>query len=100
MGTHFDSPSASKLHPTMKPVALIVAAIENHTAHGEVVFDPCGGSGSTLIAAHMLGRRAMLVELQPAYVDVIVKRWADHAGESAVNLTTGERWEAASIEGE
>jgi DNA modification methylase len=73
-------PKRSDIHPTMKPVALIQPAIENHTDPGEIVLDPFGGSGSTLIAADQCGRVARLVEKDPGYVDVIVRRWADLTG--------------------
>jgi DNA modification methylase len=68
-------PRLNDLHPTMKPVDLIARAIRNHTRRGELVFDPFAGSGSTLIAADQLGRRAALVEIDPAYCDVIRDRW-------------------------
>ena len=68
---------------TMKPVALIGAALENSTAPGDVVLDPFGGSGSTLMACEHLGRRARLVELDPRYCDVIVRRWEEHTGGEA-----------------
>lgn len=68
-------PSKAELHPTMKPVELVERCIRNSTNHGEVVLDPFGGSGTTLIAADRLGRRARLVELDPRYCDVIRKRY-------------------------
>jgi DNA modification methylase len=77
---------SNKLHPTMKPVALIERMIQNSSRPNDVVLDPFGGSGSTLIAAENLGRKARLIELDPKYVDVIVKRWERHTGQEA------ERW--------
>jgi DNA modification methylase len=75
---------SNKLHPTMKPVALLERMILNSSkAHG-IVLDPFGGSGSTLIAAENLDRKARLIELDPKYVDVIVKRWENHTGQEAV----------------
>jgi DNA modification methylase len=68
-------PRLNDLHPTMKPVELIARAIRNHTRPGELVLDPFAGSGSTLIAADQLGRRAFLVEIDPGYCDVIRDRW-------------------------
>lgn len=76
----FDRPSRSAEHPTMKPVGLIQQAIENHTDPGDLVLDMFAGSGSTLIAAHGLGRDARLVELDPLYCDVICRRYAEHTG--------------------
>jgi len=74
-----DRPSRSTEHPTMKPVDLIEPMIVNSTAAGEIVIDPFGGSGSTLIAANNAGRIARLVELDPGYCDVVRKRWGDYA---------------------
>ena len=68
-------PKANRLHPTMKPVCLIERAIRNSSQRGDLVLDPFGGSGSTLIACEKTGRRAAIVELEPKYVDVIVRRW-------------------------
>lgn len=70
-----DRPAASSLHPTMKPIALIQKAIRNSSLHTEIVFDGFGGSGSTLIAADSLDRKAVLIELDPRYCDVIRTRW-------------------------
>lgn len=72
------------LHPTMKPVALCEAAILNSSKTGQVVLDLFGGSGSTLIAAEKNQRVARLMELEPKYCDVIVKRWEDFTGKKAV----------------
>jgi DNA modification methylase len=66
-------------HPTQKPVELPARAITNSTDPGDVVLDLFGGSGSTLIAAAKTGRRAVLVELDPGYCDVIRQRWARFA---------------------
>jgi DNA modification methylase len=77
---------SNKLHPTMKPVALLERMILNSSKPHDIVLDPFGGSGSTLIACENLNRQARLIELDPKYVDVIVKRWENHAGQEA------ERW--------
>lgn len=71
------------VHPTQKPVALITRAIDNSSDAGEVILDPFGGSGSTLIAAHKAGRQARLMEIDPRFCDVIVRRWENFAGEKA-----------------
>ena len=63
------------LHPTVKPVALIADAILDSTCRGDIVLDPFLGSGSTLIAAEKVGRRCRGIELDPAYVDTIIRRW-------------------------
>jgi site-specific DNA-methyltransferase (adenine-specific) len=78
-----DRPTSSSAHPTMKPVGLIASLMENSSRAGGVVLDPFGGSGSTLIAAENLGRRARLVEIDPGYCDVIVDRWERHTGRTA-----------------
>lgn len=77
-------PTANKLHPTMKPVELITYQIKNNTKGGDMVLDLFGGSGTTLIAAEKTSRIARLMELDPKYVDVIVERWQDWTGQSAI----------------
>jgi DNA modification methylase len=81
---------SNKLHPTMKPVALLERMILNSSRPNDVVLDPFGGSGSTLIAAEKLNRRARLIELDPKYVDVIVKRWEKFTGKKAKLCNFGE----------
>jgi site-specific DNA-methyltransferase (adenine-specific) len=76
-------PKRSEEHPTMKPLELIIRAIRNSTNKGQIVLDPFGGSGSTLIAAEQTGRKARLIELDPKYCDVIVTRWQNLTGEKA-----------------
>lgn len=71
----FDKPKVSKEHPTMKPISLCGRAIVNSSERGDIVSDPFGGSGSTLIAAEQLGRRCFTMELDPVYCDVIVDRF-------------------------
>lgn len=73
-------PKISREHPTMKPVALVARAIENHTARSGLVLDPFAGSGTTIIAAQITGRRAAAVELDPHYCDVICKRFEQATG--------------------
>lgn len=79
-GTVFEipRPKRSDLHSTMKPVALIEAHLRNSTKPEDIVYDCCGGAGSTLIAAHRLGRRAYLVEKDRGYCDVIRSRYATY----------------------
>jgi DNA modification methylase len=76
-------PQKNDLHPTMKPVELVERAIRNSSRPGDVVLDPFGGSGTTLIAAEKTGRIGWLIELDPKYVDVIVRRWQDWSGQEA-----------------
>jgi DNA modification methylase len=68
----------------MKPVALVERAIRNSSKQRDTVLDPFGGSGTTMIAAERTGRRAVLLEIDPAYADVIVRRWQEATGETAV----------------
>lgn len=74
-------------HTTPKPVALVEKAINNSSKSGDVILDLFGGSGSTMIACEKIGRHARLMELDPKYCDVIVKRWEDFTGKKAVLLT-------------
>ena len=76
-------PQKNDLHPTMKPVELVERAVRNSSRPGQLVLDPFGGSGTTLIAAEKAQRRAALIELDPQYVDVIVRRWQEWSGKQA-----------------
>jgi DNA modification methylase len=87
-----NKPIKNDLHPTMKPVELVERAVQNSSKSRDIVLDCFGGSGTTLIACEKLGRQARLIELDPKYCDVIVKRWEAFTGKTAV------RNEAASIE--
>lgn len=79
----FDRPTKSKEHPTMKPIPLFDYQIKNNTKGGDVVLDLFGGSGTTLMACEQNGRNACLMELDPRYVDVIIKRWELFTGQKA-----------------
>lgn len=83
-------PSRSEDHPTMKPTELIVRCLNNSCRPGGIAYEPFGGSGSTLIAAHQTGRSARVVELDPRYVDVICRRFQEYAGTVPVLEATGE----------
>jgi len=74
-------------HPTQKPVALAEKALNNSSKSGDSILDLFGGSGSTLIACEKTNRHARLMELDPKYCDVIVKRWEEFTGKKAVLLT-------------
>ena len=84
------------VHPTQKPVELIEKAILNSSKAGDVVLDVFGGSGSTLIACEKTGRNARLVELDPLYVDVIIKRWQAFTGQEAVNEESNKTYNEMS----
>lgn len=78
-----DKPQKADLHPTMKPVALCSRLIRLTSRKGDIVLDPFGGSGSTLIACELLGRRCLSMECDPRYADVIVRRWEKLTGRKA-----------------
>ena len=79
-----------KLHPTVKPVALVADAILDCTARGEIVLDPFLGSGTTVIAAERTGRICFGMEIDPIYVDTIIRRWQAFSGKSAVHEASGK----------
>jgi site-specific DNA-methyltransferase (adenine-specific) len=79
-----DKPSKSPLHPTTKPVALIQELMENSSKPDDIVFDAFGGSGSTLIAAENCNRQCRMIELEPNYIDTIVKRWEEYTNKKAI----------------
>lgn len=83
----FDRPTKNKEHPTMKPVALFDYQIQNNTKGGDAVLDLFSGSGTTIMACEQNGRNAYCMELDPRYVDVIIKRWETFTGEKAVLLS-------------
>lgn len=94
-------PAANRLHPTMKPVELIDRALRNSSKRGDSIADLFGGSGSTLIACERRGRNARLMELDPRYADVIVKRWEEFTGgiaKLAVDDCTFERAKQQRLE--
>lgn len=82
-------PAKNDLHPTMKPVELVERAVKNSSKQRDLVLDPFGGSGTTVIACEKLGRRARVIELDPKYVDVIVRRWQEWTGEKATRESDG-----------
>ena len=82
-------PTASREHPTMKPVELVQRALRNSSRRDEIVLDLFAGSGTTLMAAEMLGRRARLMELDPRYADVVVHRWENATGKKAQRVDGG-----------
>jgi len=88
-----NKPVKNDLHPTMKPVALVERAIRNSSKSRDIVLDPFGGSGSTLIACEKAGRQARLVELDPKYVDTIILRWQEFSGGAATLDGDGRSFE-------
>ena len=90
----FDRPSKNKEHPTMKPVELFEYQMLNNTKGGDIVLDSFGGSGTTMISAEKNGRNAYLMELDPKYCDVIIKRWQDFTGKEATLEATSQTFNA------
>lgn len=91
-----DKPTRSAEHPTMKPVELIERHLNNSSVPAEIVLDPFGGSGSTLIACEKHGRRARLMELDPKFVDVIIARWEAYTGQTATLDATGQTFKTVA----
>ena len=83
-------PMANLEHPTMKPVELVERALRNSSKARDTILDPFGGSGTTLIACEKSGRRARLMELEPRYCDVIIRRFVDFSGKPATLQSTGQ----------
>ena len=80
----FARPKRSEEHPTMKPIPLFDYQIRNSSKEGDIVFDSFGGSGTTIMACEQNGRKGYCMELDPKYVDVIIKRWETFTGKKAV----------------
>ena len=85
-----------RMHPTLKPVALVVDAIKDCTRRGDIVLDAFAGSGSTVIAAERTGRVAHAIELEPNYIDVAIRRWQQMTGEAAIHAETGRTFDSVS----
>jgi DNA modification methylase len=89
------------MHPTVKPVALIADAMRDCSRRGDIVLDPFMGSGTTIVAAERVGRRAYGLEIDPLYVDVAVRRWQAYTRRDAVLKSTGETFdEVAAVRDE
>ena len=82
-----------EMHPTVKPVAMIADAIQDCSRRSEIILDPFGGSGSTLIAAQQTGRTAHLIELDPIYCDTIIRRFETYTGLKALHTQSGQSFE-------
>jgi DNA modification methylase len=91
-------PAANRIHPTAKPVELIERALVNSSKAGDIVADLFGGSGSTLIGCERRGRKARLMEIDPKYVDCIVRRWQDHIGQQATLDGDGRTFNTVAAE--
>ena len=94
---HIDKPQKSETgHSTQKPVECMKRPIENNSSPGQAVYEPFSGSGTTILAGEMTGRCVYAIELNPAYVDVGVKRWCDFTGKDAINEATGKLFSECS----
>lgn len=93
-----DKPHVADLHPTMKPVALVRRCVNASSKHGDIVLDGFGGSGTTLIACETIGRRARLVEFDPIFCDVIIRRWQEYSGKQAHREDDGVLFDEISEE--
>lgn len=95
----FNKPLRNGEHPTMKPIALCAQGIKNSSKPGEFVFEPFGGSGSTLIACAQTKRRCRCIELDPKYCDVIVKRYIEFIGsnKNVYVIRNGQRLEFSEV---
>ena len=82
-----------KMHPTVKPVALIADAMRDCSRRGSIILDAFAGSGTTIMAAEQIGRRAFCIEIDPRYVDVAVRRWQQFTGRDAVLESTGQTFD-------
>jgi ParB-like chromosome segregation protein Spo0J len=89
---------ALEMHPTVKPVALIVDAVKDCSRRGEIVLDPFAGSGSTLIAAEKSGRVARLIEYEPRYCDTVIERYERYTGKAATLASTGQTFDEVDEE--
>ena len=89
------SKEEKQAHPTQKPVDLMRTSVINHTKPGELIYEPFGGSGTTLIAAETESRRCFGLEIEPRYCDVIVRRWQKFTGRTAC-LDTGETFDSVA----
>jgi len=81
------------VHPTVKPIAMIVDAIKDCSRRGDIVLDPFIGSGTTILAAERVGRRAFGIEIDPLYVDVAIRRWQQFTGRDAILRSTGQTFD-------
>jgi DNA modification methylase len=95
-GTNRDDELA--MHPTVKPVALVADAIRDCSKRGDIVLDPFGGSGTTLIAAEKVGRLGRLIEYDPLYCDTIIRRWQMVTGKRAKHVSSGKWFEDIEFE--
>jgi DNA modification methylase len=81
------------MHPTVKPVSLVADAMRDCSRRGSIVLDAFSGSGTTIVAAEKIGRRAFCIEIDPRYVEVAVRRWQKFTGADAILERTGQTFD-------
>ncbi|WP_246605024.1 DNA-methyltransferase [Aquisediminimonas sediminicola] len=94
---HKDRDKELAAHATVKPIDLVADAIRDCSHNGGIVLDAFGGSGTTLLAAERTHRRARLIELEPRYCDVTIRRWQEMTGQEAVLVATGDSFDDVRI---
>lgn len=99
MSRQSDENNLFKLHPTIKPVAMVADALLDSSARGEIVLDSFLGSGTTLMAAERVGRICYGVEIDPLYVDVAIRRWQKYTGENALHAATNRSFDEIATAG-
>jgi DNA modification methylase len=87
-------------HPTVKPVAMFADAMRDCSRRGDIVLDPFVGSGTTILAAEQVGRRAYALDIDPKYVDVSIRRWQRYTRRDAVHAASGKTFDELAIERE
>ena len=95
---NFNKPHRNDLHPTMKPTELVGKALINSSRTGDIVLDPFGGSGTTMIISEQLKRRCMMAELDPRYIDTIILRWQEFTGKKATRESDGVEFNSLKSE--
>jgi DNA modification methylase len=88
-----------KMHPTVKPLAMVMDAIKDCSRRGGIILDPFGGSGTTLIAAEKTERKARLIEIEPHYCDVTIRRWQELTGKDAIHVASGKTFNEIAGQG-
>jgi len=82
-----------RMHPTVKPVALVADAMRDCSRRGSIILDAFAGSGASIMAAERIGRRTFCIEIEPRYVDVAIRRWQQYTGKDAILESTGQTFE-------
>jgi len=89
---------ALRSHPTVKPVALVADAIKDCTRRNDIVLDTFSGSGTTIMAAERVGRRARALEIEPRFVDTAIRRWQAFTRKDALNVETGNAFDEVAVD--